>query len=139
MSNSPVEYRVRLRVFERDGYCCWYCGRRLLEDAFDPVDQPTLDHRLPASRLGSHRAANLVCACRSCNSQKRSQTVEKYRQWLRARDVHLRAKAFIEEVLLLVSTPLPPIPAADWALVLLIRYLDARVEKVVFYGEEAEA
>ncbi len=65
--------------------------------------------------------------------------MEEYRQWLRMRDPHLRAKAFIEEVLLLVSTPLPPIPAADWALVLLIRYLEDRVEKVVFYGEEAEA
>jgi len=42
--------------------CCSYCGKK--------AELLTQDHVLPLSRGGEHVAANVVPACRSCNSRK---------------------------------------------------------------------
>lgn len=43
---------------------CFYCAE----------DADTIDHRIPLARGGSALPANLVPACRSCNSRKRTRT-----------------------------------------------------------------
>lgn len=48
---------------------CRYCGERA----------DTLDHRVPITRGGSHLPANLVPACRSCNSRKRTRAEPEFR------------------------------------------------------------
>lgn len=52
---------TRRRVLERDGWVCAYCGR----------DATTVDHIHPRAKGGTDDDANLVAACRSCNSQKK--------------------------------------------------------------------
>lgn len=53
--------RVRLLVLQRDGWCCHWCGR-----AAD-----TADHLVPLAAGGDRLdPANLVAACRSCNSAR---------------------------------------------------------------------
>lgn len=56
-----VPRSVRRRVFERDNYTCLFCGSQ--EDL-------TLDHYVALSLGGTNDEANLVTACRSCNSRK---------------------------------------------------------------------
>lgn len=59
-------------VFERDNWTCTLCGKKCKRNTSinDPLS-PTLDHIIPMSKGGSHVMANLQCACRKCNSQKR--------------------------------------------------------------------
>lgn len=65
-------YRKHLdEVLARCGAKCWYCG--CVGVSF------TLDHVMPRSRGGSSDPANLVPACRSCNSRKGARTPE---EWL---------------------------------------------------------
>lgn len=74
------EIRHRYKVFERDGYECWYCGLQLDADA--PGNDslcPTLDHKVPMCRGGNDDESNLVTACRSCNCKKGRKTVDDYR------------------------------------------------------------
>ena len=47
------------------GWRCFYCRREL------SIGTLTMDHRIPLSRGGSHWPANLVPACKGCNSGKR--------------------------------------------------------------------
>ena len=57
-------------ILERDGALCRYCGS---------VDDLTIDHVTPLARGGSNDLANLVVACRSCNSSKGARALE---EWL---------------------------------------------------------
>jgi len=54
----------RNEIFERDEYCCVYCGARF------PTEELTLDHVQPRMRGGDHSEGNLVTACRACNTLK---------------------------------------------------------------------
>lgn len=58
----------RLAIYLRDRFTCIYCLADL-HDA-DPRDL-TLDHLVCGHRAGNHGSANLVTACRSCNSARR--------------------------------------------------------------------
>ncbi|MGH7475133.1 MAG: HNH endonuclease [Longimicrobiales bacterium] len=57
----------RERIFERDRFCCVYCGRNL------PAADLTLDHVEPRMRGGDHSAGNLVTCCIDCNAAKAGQ------------------------------------------------------------------
>lgn len=63
--------RLRMVVFERDGYECAYCG--------DCAN--TVDHIIPLSRGGTNDPENLTPACKSCNSSKRDKLVH---EWMTA-------------------------------------------------------
>ena len=54
----------RLKVFERDGYKCRYCGKQLTRFT------ATLDHVKPVTEGGDNSFENLVTACLECNSRK---------------------------------------------------------------------
>jgi len=59
----------RLRIFERDGYVCYRCGKHLTRFS------ATLDHIQPVSKGGDHSYANLVTSCLHCNSRRGSRPV----------------------------------------------------------------
>ena len=69
MTDTRSEPVQRMRVFDRDQWCCRLCG--------DPVDRsarvpnhhaPTLDHIVPLSAGGAHTYANIQTAHFICNS-----------------------------------------------------------------------
>ena len=64
----------RIRVFQRDGYRCVYCGRA------DPDVELSVDHVEPRMRGGDNSAGNLVTACLECNRQKAGQAAWSYLQ-----------------------------------------------------------
>ncbi len=62
-----------LQAFIRDGGCCAYCGKLLL-DMWDAAKTATIDHLLPRCsypELG-WKVDNLVPACAECNHIKRN-------------------------------------------------------------------
>ncbi len=61
--------KIAARIAYYDGKC-FYC----------PADADTIDHRIPLARGGTGLPANLVPACRSCNSRKRLRTQREYQQ-----------------------------------------------------------
>lgn len=70
-----VEYEPvsRRAVFERDGYRCGICGRKVNPNLPATHERgATLDHIVPMNSvdLGSHTYANVQCAHRDCNWRK---------------------------------------------------------------------
>lgn len=61
---------TRRNIYERDGYTCQYCGRKLERQ------QLNIDHLIPLSRGGRTVWENVVCSCRRCNLKKGDQTME---------------------------------------------------------------
>jgi len=59
--------REAYQVLERDGFKCIYCGAAPSIDAAVVLH---LDHVLPLSEGGQSTAANLVTACKKCNTAK---------------------------------------------------------------------
>jgi hypothetical protein len=59
----------RLKIFERDGYKCHYCGKQLTRFS------ATLDHIQPVSRSGDNSYHNLITACLHCNSERGNKPV----------------------------------------------------------------
>jgi hypothetical protein len=57
----------RHNIFKRDAHTCQYCGSNR---------ELTVDHVLPSSRGGKSSWANLVTACKRCNSRKGDFTPE---------------------------------------------------------------
>jgi len=78
-SPSPVDEKTevdyyniaenRLKIFERDGYKCHYCGKQLTRFS------ATLDHIQPVSKKGTHSYDNLITACLHCNSRRGNRPV----------------------------------------------------------------
>ena len=60
------------RVWERDGFICRYCGKRVIPNVKfgGPVkmgDRATVDHVIPKSLGGRNCMDNLVTCCYECN------------------------------------------------------------------------
>lgn len=63
-------YELREYILTRDSHKCVYCGKRNV-----PLQ---LDHLIPRSRNGHHRASNLCAACQPCNQKKNNQTAAEF-------------------------------------------------------------
>lgn len=60
---------LKVLVAERSRWRCVYCGRQCALAPGEPRDA-TVDHVVPRSRGGRTVPANLVLACRACNTDK---------------------------------------------------------------------
>jgi len=70
-SRSGGEPAARMRIYERDGWRCQICGRKVKRNATVPDPRaPTLDHIIPLAAGGTHEPANVQCACFICNARK---------------------------------------------------------------------
>jgi len=92
-----IRAEKRLRVYQRDGWRCGYCERRVYSVALvrDQRARPprgaepaTLDHVRCRSRGGrpDHGAGNLVTCCLSCNSRRQDRPVAVYARELAGGD-----------------------------------------------------
>lgn len=64
-----VKRSVRIRVLERDGFKCRYCGRQAPQVVLE------IDHVLPRSQGGRDSFDNLVTACFDCNRGKKNRLI----------------------------------------------------------------
>lgn len=64
LSANRKQGQLALQRVALYGGRCYYCGS----------EADTIDHRIPICRGGTNLPANLVPACRSCNSRKRHRT-----------------------------------------------------------------
>lgn len=62
---------TRENIYKRDDYECVYCGKGERKNL-------TLDHVIPQSKGGPNTWYNLVTACKKCNNEKASLTLEEY-------------------------------------------------------------
>jgi phage FluMu protein Com len=62
---ARISVGIRFRVFDRDGFCCRYCGISVAEGAILHAD-----HVVPQSKGGPTTFDNLVTACADCNLGK---------------------------------------------------------------------
>lgn len=78
---------TRLRIYDRDRWCCVWCGQKVATGPGIRDGQPgrlaTLDHLVPRSEGGSNRPANLVTACLECNSERAGKELD---DWLEELD-----------------------------------------------------
>ena len=68
-TKKPIKNALRLKVYERDGFKCVYCGAR---------KNLSCDHVTPESKGGETAIGNLVTACRTCNSRKKAKSLQDF-------------------------------------------------------------
>lgn len=68
-THTHAQWLSRIDVNE---WRCWYCKNRLTPKTVQK------EHRIPLARGGTNWPANLVPACRPCNSSKGTQTPMEY-------------------------------------------------------------
>lgn len=61
-----------MRIAHRFDFCCAYCGEKPSDEAVTP------DHVVPLAKGGFDSAANLLPACRSCNSSKGARSLDEW-------------------------------------------------------------
>jgi len=81
-SSSFINDRTRLAIYFRDEFTCVYCGGRDGEVKGEYEVEMSLDH---IGDTEDHSPANLVTACRDCNSRKKGMTIYAF---CRYRGVH---------------------------------------------------
>ena len=68
-----IRQEKRLAIYLRDGLACVYCAESVEDGAM-----LTLDHLKCHSRGGSNGVANLVTACKRCNSSRGTRSVRAF-------------------------------------------------------------
>lgn len=86
---------TRFKVLQRDGFTCFYCGRRAPDVVLD------VDHKVPFREGGTDDMDNLVAACVDCNTGKSGHALED----ARASDSDMRAHTPMSSASML-SSPL---------------------------------
>ena len=67
--SRPVTLDEGIRVLERDGYCCRYCGLDG-KASFENALVMSVDFVVPRAHKGRKDPENLVACCRPCNMIK---------------------------------------------------------------------
>lgn len=84
LASAPMKAKKALKeAASLHETACFYCQEPLSSD------QITIDHAIPVAKGGGEELANLLVACKPCNSAKGSQTLESFkpdagREWLSA-------------------------------------------------------
>jgi hypothetical protein len=65
---------IRRKVFERDNYTCFYCGKSKDKDGVRLV----CDHIDALTKGGGNEFNNLVSACKECNRAKGTKPIEEF-------------------------------------------------------------
>jgi hypothetical protein len=82
----------REAIWKKTGGKCCYCGSKLTRSGM------TIDHLHPVAKGGRNDLANLVPACRSCNSSKGTKSVEEFRFFRRMQEFEaINGVAFSED------------------------------------------
>ena len=69
--NGPVDAIDPMVVYERDGWRCGICGKKVSRHSSCPYPlSPSLDHIVPLAAGGTHTWGNVQCAHFMCNSRK---------------------------------------------------------------------
>ena len=69
--NGPVERISPLAVYERDGWRCGICGKKVNSKLKYPNSKSvSLDHIIPLSMGGTHTWDNVQCSHLECNIEK---------------------------------------------------------------------
>lgn len=81
--SADVPFQVRLYIYERDGWRCQLCGKKVDKSKMGTSHKkaPSIDHILPKSKGGSDDTSNLQCAHVSCNSKKSVKMGGQRRLW----------------------------------------------------------
>jgi 5-methylcytosine-specific restriction endonuclease McrA len=71
MHGARIETVDELRVYERDGWRCYLCGRKVNRRLRYPHPRSvSLDHVVPLVEGGEHSYANTRCTHLRCNLKK---------------------------------------------------------------------
>ena len=73
-ARKPISSGLRFRVFQRDGFECFYCGKA------PPQTELQIDHIIPVLRGGTNAIENLVTACAECNRGKGTKKLKRQRE-----------------------------------------------------------
>ena len=83
VEHLPVERFKAIEIYERDGWRCGICGKRVNEKLKAPHRMsPSLDHIIPISKGGMHERKNVRLAHYGCNSKKGARASERGDQLL---------------------------------------------------------
>lgn len=74
--NARVEVFSNVEVYDRDGWCCGPCGKRINRTLVFPHPKSvSLDHVIPLSRGGEHSMANTQASHLDCNLRKNAGSI----------------------------------------------------------------
>ena len=76
VKRKAIPKRIRLKVYDKCGGHCAYCGCDL------EYKDMQVEHVKPLSICGSDTIDNMLPACRSCNHYKSTLDLEDFRKWL---------------------------------------------------------
>ena len=96
MKRKAIPKKDRIRVYEKYGGRCAYCGKEI---AYKDMQ---VDHLIPLEgyRKGTNDFENLMPACRRCNHYKRANSLEGWRQMLQEIPQKLKRDSYIYRVAL---------------------------------------
>lgn len=67
------------KVYKRNHGVCYICGKHLiLNDDYNRLDAPTIEHVVPICKGGTHTWDNVRLACRACNTAKGTKLLKEY-------------------------------------------------------------
>jgi hypothetical protein len=67
-----IPLKIRIKVLERDRFCCVFCGR---SPATDIGVRLHIDHKMPFSKSGKSTIDNLQTLCQDCNRGKSDEVI----------------------------------------------------------------
>jgi hypothetical protein len=133
VSEHRRQKEMRQRVWDRDGWHCWYCGQPIAPAKYGVPNRAVVDHQIPLSQGGEDNDANLVAACNACNAKKGAKTVVEYRRHLATSHPAGQAIEHIDAIFrLMESTPF------DFMLAHCRRWLGQQQPDIVFFGERVD-
>lgn len=69
-SRARIPLKMRVKVWERDGGVCHYCGKKLPRPGGRGSRVSQVDHVVAQSQGGKDILSNLVISCKTCNRAK---------------------------------------------------------------------